>query len=139
MVLRLKLPALSAQAPEIDLPLFHSALAEPAARPLSLENYRKVHGARLESTDALQFLLFDPHAPRSLRFGTAAVKDLLEQISGGERAGAAGPRHRQACQRARLPGRRRAAATADACRFLDHVLSELSRTHETLSATYFGT
>jgi uncharacterized alpha-E superfamily protein len=117
VVLRLKVPALSAQAPEIDLPLFHSRWRSLLRGLSSLENYRKVHGARLESADALQFLLFDPHAPRSLRFGRRR-QDLLEQIR-WERAGAAGPRHRQACQRARL----RATTccwTADACPFLDH-------------------
>ncbi len=138
VVLRIKLPALSAQAPETDLPLFHSRWRSLLRGLSSLENYRKVHGARLESTDALKFLLFDPHAPRSLRFGTAAVKDLLEQISGGnELALPARVIGKLASELAYhgddvlLDGR--------CLPFLDHVLSELSRTHETLSATYFGT
>src|SRR5262245_22428828 len=82
VVLRTKLPALSTQQQEVDLPLYYSRWRSLLRGLSSLENYRRVHGARLESADALQFLIFDPHAPRSLRFGTAAVKDLLEQISG---------------------------------------------------------
>ena len=58
------------------------ALARPAAGLSSLENYLKRHGAHIEPDDALQFLLFDAHTPRSVRYGTTAVKDILERISG---------------------------------------------------------
>ncbi len=64
VVLRVKLPALSSQEPSVDLPLFFSRWRSLLRGLSSLENYRKVHGARIEPADALQFLLFDPHAPR---------------------------------------------------------------------------
>jgi uncharacterized alpha-E superfamily protein len=138
VVLRTKLPALSAQEPEMDLPLYYSRWRSLLRGLSSLENYRKVHGARLESADALQFLIFDPHAPRSLRFGTAAVKDLLEQISGTSElslpARVIGKLASELAYQGEdvlLDGR--------CLPFLDHVLGELARTHETLSATYFGT
>jgi uncharacterized alpha-E superfamily protein len=138
VVLRTKLPALWSQEPAIDLPLFYSRWRSLLRGLSSLENYRKVHGARLESADALQFLLFDPHAPRSLRFGTAAVKDLLEQISGASElslpARVIGKLASELAYQGEdvlLDGR--------CLPFLDHVLGELARTHETLSTTYFGT
>ena len=126
------------RSPEIDLPLFYSRWRSLLRGLSSLENYRKVHGARLESADALQFLLFDPHSPRSLRFGTAAVKDLLEQISGSSElslpARVIGKLASELAYQGEdvlLDGR--------CLPFLDHVLGELARTHETLSTTYFGT
>ena len=138
VVLRTKLPTLWSQEPAIDLPLFHSRWRSLLRGLSSLENYRKVHGARLESADALRFLLFDPHAPRSLRFGTAAVKDLLEQISGSSElslpARVIGKLASELAYQGEdvlLDGR--------CLPFLDHVLGELARTHETLSTTYFGT
>jgi uncharacterized alpha-E superfamily protein len=138
VVLRTKLPALSAQQPETDLPLYYSRWRSLLRGLSSLENYRKVHGARLESADALQFLIFDPHAPRSLRFGTAAVKELLEQISGASELslparviGKLASELAYQGEEVLLDGR--------CLPFLDHVLGELARTHETLSATYFGT
>src|SRR5262249_55579665 len=83
VVLRVKLPSLSAGQPTTaDLPLYLSRWRSLVRGLSSLENYRKVHGARIEPADALWFLMFDPHAPRSLSYGTAAVKDLLERVSG---------------------------------------------------------
>src|SRR5262249_60753032 len=49
----------------------------------SLETSRRAPGARLEPTDVVRFLLFDPDAPRALRHGTAAVRDHLERMVGG--------------------------------------------------------
>ena len=138
VVLRAKLPALASQEPKVDLPLFHSRWRSLLRGLSSLENYRRVHGARMEPADALTFLLFDPHTPRSLRFGTAAVKDLLEGISGA--AALSAP--------ARIMGKLAAELAyqgEDELRdgrylpFLDHMLDELTRAHETLSTTYFGT
>jgi uncharacterized alpha-E superfamily protein len=138
VVLRVKLPALLAAEPTVDLPLFHSRWRALLRGLSSLENYRKVHGARMEPEDALRFLLFDPHTPRSLRYGTAAVRDLLERISGANELS--------------LPARVMGKLAADlayqgedtlgdgrALSFLDHILGELARVHETLSAAYFGT
>jgi uncharacterized alpha-E superfamily protein len=137
VVLRAKLPALLASEPKMDLPLYHSRWRALLRSLSSLENYRKVHGARMEPADVLEFLLFDPHTPRSVRYGTATVKDLLERVSGGAQLS--------------LPARIMGKVAADlayqgpdvrrdgqAVAFLDQVLGELSRCHDTLSTTYFG-
>jgi uncharacterized alpha-E superfamily protein len=138
VVLRVKLPALLAQEPKIDLPLFYTRWRALLRGLSSLENYRKAHGARIEPVDALQFLLFDPQTPRSVRFGTSAVKDILEQISG----------HAHLSLPARVMGKLAADLAYqgnDALRdghalpFLDQVLGELTRCHDALSTTYFGT
>src|SRR5262245_63000397 len=138
VVLRTKLPALSAQQPEGDLPLYYSRWRSLLRGLSSLENYRRVHGARLESADALQFLIFDPHAPRSLRFGTAAVKDLLEAISGASEVSLPARVIRKLASELAYQGED-VLLDGRCLPFLDHVLGELARTHETLSATYFGT
>ncbi len=137
VVLRAKLPALLSQEPKIDLPLFYTRWRALLRGLSSLENYRKVHGARIEPADALEFLLFDPQTPRSVRYGTAAVNDLLERVSGTSQLS--------------LPARIMGKLAADlayqgqdvlqdgrALPFLDHVLGELTRCHDTLSITYFG-
>ena len=138
IVLRVKLPALLSQEPKIDLPLFYTRWRGLLRGLSSLENYRKVHGARMEPQDMLQFLLFDPHTPRSLRYGSTGVKDLLERISGASALSLP----------ARVMGKLAAELTyagQDVLRdgqclpFLDHVLGELARAHDTLSTTYFGT
>jgi uncharacterized alpha-E superfamily protein len=137
VVVRAKLPALSAPEPKVDLPLFHSRWRGLLRGLSSLENYRKVLGARMEPADVLEFLLFDPHSPRSLRYGTATVKDLLERISSG----------RELSLPARVVGKLAAdlayqgedvLADGRCLPFLDRVVGELGRAHETLSTTYFG-
>ena len=138
VVLRVKLPTLMAQEPKVDLPLFYTRWRALLRGLSSLENYRKVHGARMEPADALQFLLFDPHTPRSVRYGTTSVKEILERISGTNDLS--------------LPARIMGKLAADlayqgqdvlrdgqALPFLDQVLGELARCHDTLSTTYFGT
>ena len=138
VVLRVKLPALASAEPTVDLPLYLSRWRGLLRGLSSLENYRKVHGARMEPEDALEFLLFDPHSPRSLRYGTGAVKDLLERISGtGELSVPARVMGKLAAE---LAYQGREVVTDGRCLpFLDHVLSELGRAHDTLSTTYFGT
>ncbi|HEV8438346.1 MAG TPA: alpha-E domain-containing protein [Methylomirabilota bacterium] len=137
-VLRVKLPALSAREPTVDLPLFYSRWRGLLRGLSSLENYRKVHGARMEPADALQFLLFDPHTPRSVRYGTAAVKELLERISGGTELSL--PARVMGKLAAELAYQGHEVLHDGRCLpFLDHVLEELRRCHDTLSTTYFGT
>ncbi|HEV8617844.1 MAG TPA: alpha-E domain-containing protein [Methylomirabilota bacterium] len=138
-LLRVKLPALLSASPERDIPL-HFAQWRGLLKSLSsLENYRKVHGGRMEPDTIVQFLVFDPHAPRSLRFGAGSVKACLEAAGSGE---APSPP-------ARVIGRldsqlRYAEVTARAgekamTAFLDSVLTDLSTTHDALDAFYFET
>ena len=138
VVLRVKLPSLLPHEPKVDLPLFYTRWRGLLRGLSSLENYRKVHGARMEPADALQFLLFDAQTPRSLRYGTGAVKDLLDRISGTS----------QLSLPARIMGKLAAELAyqgqdvghdGSALAFIDHVLGELARCHDTVSTTYFGT
>jgi uncharacterized alpha-E superfamily protein len=138
VVLRVKLPSFMTEEPTVDAPLFYTRWRGLLRGLSSLENYRKVHGARMEPGDALAFLLFDPHTPRSIRYGTTTVKELLERVSGASQLS--------------LPARVMGKLAADlayqahdvlqdggALPFLDHVLGELTRCHDTVSITYFGT
>jgi len=132
-ILRAKVPGLMAPPPDTDIPLYHVQWRSLLRSLSSLENYRKLHGARLEPTAAIEFMLFDPHAPRSIRFGAAAVKAHLEEISG----------MRELTVPARIVGRLHARLCyhdgGPALPLLDDVQAELGRTHDALDLLYFGT
>jgi uncharacterized alpha-E superfamily protein len=132
-IMRAKLPALLAAPPDTDIPLYYSQWRSLLRILSSLENYRKLHGARLEPTAVIEFLLFDPHAPRSIRFGTAAVKDYLEEISETREVTAPG----------RIIGRLHARLSYHdslaALPLLDEVQTELAKTHDAVDVLYFGT
>ena len=138
VILRTKLPALVAAEPTVDLPLFYSQWRSLLRGLSCLENYRKVFGARLEPIDVLQFLLFDPQTPGSVRYGASLVKEHLDRISSAS----------ELSQPARIVGKLAAELSYqghDLIRdgqilpFLDHVLAELGRGHDALSTVYFGT
>jgi uncharacterized alpha-E superfamily protein len=138
VILRTKLPALVAAEPKIDLPLFYSQWRSLLRGLSSLENYRKVFGARLEPIDVLQFLLFDPQTPRSVRYGVSAVKEYLDRISSAS----------DLSPSVRIMGKLAAELSyqghdlireGQSVPFLDHVLAELGRAHDAVSAGYFGT
>jgi len=138
VILRVKLPALVASEPKVDLPLFYSQWRSLLRGLSCLENYRKAFGARLEPIDVLQFLLFDPQTPRSVRYGTAMVKEHLDRISAAS----------EMSQPARIVGKLAAELSyqghelireGQILPFLDHVLTELGRAHDALSTVYFGT
>ncbi len=137
VILRIKLPALVAAEPKIDLPLFYSQWRSLLRGLSCLENYRKAYGARLEPIDVLQFLLFDATTTRSVRYGASTVKDYLDRISSAS----------ELSQPARIVGKLAAELSYqghDLIRdgqilgFLDHVLTELGRAHDALSTVYFG-
>jgi len=138
LILRARLPALLASEPRTDLPLYYSQWRSLLRSLSSLENYRKAHGARLEPELVVTFLFFDAQSPRSLRAGTATIKECLERIAGG----------RDLTPAARLIGKLYADlcyADAKAVRrdespaFLDGVVDALTRAHEALTAQYFVT
>ncbi|HVQ76325.1 MAG TPA: alpha-E domain-containing protein [Candidatus Binatia bacterium] len=135
-VLRAKLPALLAPQPAIDVPLFYSRWRALLRGLSSLENYRHACGARMEPADVLSFLLFDPHAPRSVHYGTAAVKGYLDRLAEGDGRTSAGRiigrLHADLAYRDETAARR-----GDDGPFLDHVVAELARTHDALSAHFF--
>jgi uncharacterized alpha-E superfamily protein len=138
LILRAKLPALAAAEPRADVALYYTQWRTLLRALGSLENYRRSYGARLERELVVPFLLFDPHSPRSLRYGTEAVKGYLERIAGGGESRPA----------ARLVGRlhadllyqddRLSATGADAA-FLDRVVDTMAQAHEALTAQYFVT
>jgi uncharacterized alpha-E superfamily protein len=138
LTLRVKLPALLAAEPRTDLPLYHTQWRTLLRALSSLENYRRVYGARLEPELVIAFLLFDPNTPRSLRHGAAALKECLEAIAGP--GGLTPP--------GRLVGRLHAdlcyddeelIRRADFAGLLDHVAAELGKTHDALTTQYFVT
>jgi uncharacterized alpha-E superfamily protein len=138
VILRIKLPALVAAEPKVDLPLFYSQWRSLLRGLSSLENYRKVFGARLEPIDVLQFLLFDAQTPRSVRYGVTAVKEYLDRISSAS----------ELSQSVRIVGKLAAELSyqghdlireGQSLSFLDHVLVELGRAHDAVSTVYFGT
>jgi uncharacterized alpha-E superfamily protein len=132
-VLRAKLPALLAPPPETDIPLYYSQWRSLLRTVSSLENYRKLHGARLEPSAVIEFLLFDPHAPRSIQFGAAAVKGYLEELAAT----------REVTAPARIIGRLHARLSYHdalaALPLLDEVQAELAKTHDAVDLLYFGT
>lgn len=132
-IMRVKLPGLLAAPPDIDIPLYYSQWRSLLRGLSSLENYRKLHGAHLEANAVMEFLLFDPHAPRSIRFGAATVKAHLEEISGLRELTAPG----------RIIGRLHARLSYHdalaALPLLDEVQAELAKTHDAIDVLYFGT
>lgn len=132
-VLRAKLPGLLTPPRDTEIPLYYSQWRSLLRSLSSLENYRKLHGAHLEANVVVEFLLFDPHAPRSVRFGTASVKDYLEEISDT----------REVTPPGRIIGRLHArlsyADALPALPLLDEVQAELAKTHDAIDVLYFGT
>ena len=132
-VMRAKLPGLLTPPPDTEIPLYYSQWRSLLRSLSSLENYRKLHGAHLEANAVVEFLLFDPHAPRSISFGAAAVKGSLEEISDTREVSAPG----------RIIGRLHARLSyhdaLPALPLLDEVQAELAKTHDAIDLLYFGT
>ena len=132
-VMRAKLTGLLTPPPDTEIPLYYSQWRSLLRSLSSLENYRKLHGAHLEANAVVEFLLFDPHAPRSISFGAAAVKGYLEEISDTREVSAPG----------RIIGRLHARLSyhdaLPALPLLDEVQAELAKTHDAIDLLYFGT
>ena len=132
-VMRAKLPGLLTPPPDTEIPLYYSQWRSLLRSLSSLENYRKLHGAHLEANAVVEFLLFDPHAPRSISFGAAAVKGYLEEISDTREVSAPG----------RIIGRLHARLSyhdaLPALPLLDEVQAELAKTHDAIDLLNFGT
>jgi uncharacterized alpha-E superfamily protein len=138
LILRAKLPALLASEPRADVPLYYTQWRSLLRSLSSLENYRRVYGARMEPDLVASFLFFDAQSPRSLRAGAATIKECLERIAGGpDRTPAArliGKLHADLCY-ADADAIHRAESPA----FLDGVLDAVTRGHGALVAEYFVT
>jgi len=138
LILRTKLPSLLAPESHADQPLATAQWRSLLRCLSSLENYRRIRGARLEPALIVPFLFFDPQSPRSLHAATAAVERCLERIAPG--ASLTPP--------ARLIGRLAAdlryedgslVRNGDWVGLLDRVVDVTGRTHEALAAQYFVT
>ena len=133
LILRAKLPALASAKPE--QPLYYTQWRTLLRTLSSLENYRRTRGAAMEGDLVVAFLLFDAHAPHSLRAASAAMKDCLERIAANDELSSA----------ARLAGKLHAdlsydderAARRGSSAFLDRVVDAVTRTHEAVTAQYF--
>jgi uncharacterized alpha-E superfamily protein len=132
-VLRAKLPGLLTPPPDTEIPLYYTQWRSLLRSLSSLENFRRLHGARLEPNAVVEFLLFDPHAPRSVCFGTASVKGYLEEISDTRELTAPGRII------ARLHARLSYGDALAALPLLDEVQAELAKTHDAIDVLYFGT
>jgi uncharacterized alpha-E superfamily protein len=134
LILRTKLPALGASEPRADVALYYTQWRTLLRALGSLENYRRSYGARLEPELVVPFLLFDPHSPRSLRYGTEAVKQCFERIAGetGPAARLVGRLHAQLCYHDER-------ASADWAALLEGVVDTIGQAHEALAAQYFAT
>jgi len=137
-VLRAKLPALLAAEARGDAPLYYTQWRTLLRGLSSLENYRRVYGARLEPNLVIGFLLFDADSPRSIRYGASIVRDYLAAISG---AG-------ELTTPARIIGRLHAdlryddeahLRRGDFVGLLDRVVGELAKTHDAIATQYFVT
>ena len=138
LVLRAKLPALLAAEARGDAPLYYTQWRSLLRGLSSLENYRRVYGARLEPNLVIGFLLFDPDSPRSLRYGASIVRDYLAAISGP--AALTAP--------ARIVGKLHAdlryddealMSRGDFADLLDRVVAELAKAHDAIATQYFVT
>jgi uncharacterized alpha-E superfamily protein len=137
-VLGAKLRSLAKPAPGLSLPLYYTQWRSLLRSLSSLENYRKVYGARMEPATVVHFLVFDPHAPRALRFGAETVKAHLARLAGAD----------DRTPPARVVGRVAArlayedtgpAAPESYLPFIDEVVVEVGRTHDAIAQHYFGT
>ena len=136
LILRAKLPGLAAAEPRADGALYYTQWRTLLRALGSLENYRRSYGARLEPELVVPFLLFDPHSPRSLRYGTDAVKTYLERIPGepGPALRLVGRLHAELAYHDGL-----VAAGGEQAAFLDRVVDVMIQAHDALGTQYFAT
>src|SRR6185503_6022308 len=136
LVLRAKLPGLAATEPRTDGALYYTQWRTLLRALGSLENYRRSYGARLEPELVVPFLLFDPHSPRSLRYGTEAVKAYLERIPGepGPALRLVGRLHAELSYHDGL-----VAAGGEQAAFLERVVDVMIQAHDALGTQYFAT
>jgi len=137
-VLRAKLPGLLVPPAASDVPLYQAQWRTLLLSLSSLEHFRRIHGASFEPDTVVPFLLFDAQSPRSLRYGTDALKTHLDAIVGPHDTTPA----------AKLVGRlaaelrytdERVVTSPDFPAFLDHVTMELGKIHDALNARFFVT
>lgn len=136
LVLSVRIRSLATPAPGLSLPLYYTQWRSLLRGLSSLENYRKACGASMEPATVIQFLVFDPHAPRSLRFGATAVKEYLDRIAGPDALTPPGRIIGRVAARLQYDDERSA---DDPVPFIEHVLAEVMRVHDAIELSYVGT
>jgi len=63
-----------------DVPLYYARWRALLRSLASLENYRSVHGASLEPSAVIRFLLFQLSSPRSVACGVSRLAGYLERL-----------------------------------------------------------
>ncbi|NNL85527.1 MAG: alpha-E domain-containing protein [Myxococcales bacterium] len=132
LVLHAKLPNLMTE--DIDLPLVYARWRTLLRGQASLEAFRRAHGAGLEPKEVINFLYFNPAAPRSLRCGLERMKNYLDRL----------PAATEFTAPERIVGALLAETqygdeviSRDPHLFLGRVVGELGEAHETLIKQYF--
>ena len=138
-ILRTKLPGLLVAPPARDIALYYTRWRSVLRALSSLENYRRLHGAALEPEAVMQFLFFDPHTPRSLRSGAASVQNYLDFIGGTSDLTPAARAIGKLYARLSYDDGAVLAGGERPLPFLDGVLDEVTKVHDTIDAQYFGT
>jgi uncharacterized alpha-E superfamily protein len=82
-VIDIKLPSLRQSRKDADSTLYFAACRSLLLDLASLENYRRVFGARMEPELALRFLLFDDQAPRTVHSGIKRMKGYFDGLPAG--------------------------------------------------------
>lgn len=136
-ILAVKLRSLASPAPSLPLPLYYTQWRSLLRGLSSLENYRKTYGARMEPPPVIHFLLFDRYAPRSLRFGTSAIKSYLELISPTNELTPPGRIIGHIASRLYYEDQQ-PAAVEGAIPLVEQVLGDIAKTHEAIELHYFG-
>lgn len=84
LLLRHRMPPLTETPEDLDIPVHHAVLRGVLRSAGSLENYRRVRGAKLTPEAVSSFLMFNPQTPHSVAFGVAHMEsDLVEIELGG--------------------------------------------------------
>jgi uncharacterized alpha-E superfamily protein len=136
IVLGVKLRSLGAMPADLPPTLVYTQWGSLLRALSSLENYRKVWGARMEPALVTQFLVFDPYTPRSLRYGTGAIKRFLDEIPGPADATALDRQVGRVAARLEYQDER---AVADPVALVDEVALDVARIHDAIELHYFGT
>jgi uncharacterized alpha-E superfamily protein len=79
-VLSTRLPTLGTSPEASDVPLYYARWRALLRSLASLENYRSMHGASLEPSGVLRFLLFQVSSPRSVACGVPRLASYLERL-----------------------------------------------------------
>jgi uncharacterized alpha-E superfamily protein len=137
-LLRATLPSLSEKDRHVDPELHYTRWRSLLRGASSLENFRQVHGARLEPRDIVRFLVLDAHAPRSIRHSAAQLQACLQGLGPTAAPGPAGRVVGRLLARLTYDGDE-ALRRSDPGPFLDGVIDELGAAHDALTAEYFTT